>query len=353
MRLLLSLIVLALLPPSFALASGCSSTDSPDRVVLKSGQVLEGTVRGMAHGLFEFDNGSGATVPLARAHVRAVEGEGAYADPGILWRTIPAPAGGGTLPQAPEAFLRTSKDPENGLGSLDVAVVAYEHPETHRRVYLVGAIHVAHASFYQAVQSILDAMDLVLWEGVGSKEKPSREAAERFDVIFRAQIMLRNILNLDFQLDEVDYKRRFWRNSDMSINELERLLKERNLEIIPNEKLFRLVFGTLFSIVDPESFPRNETIARPYRAMLAPFLANQDAFEQIFAQAGGEGMKEIVIEARNRVVIKDLTEILSKPGPQRIGVFYGAAHLPDMDKAVREELGLQFKGLHWIPAWWY
>jgi hypothetical protein len=34
-------------------------------------------------------------------------------------------------------------------------------------------------------------------------------------------------------------------------------------------------------------------------------------------------------------------------------VYYGAAHLPGMDRALREELGLAFLGVEWIPAWRY
>src|SRR5262249_9704899 len=155
--------------------------------------------------------------------------------------------------------------------------------DTGRRVYLVGAVHVAHAEFFKAMQAVLDSMDLVLWEGVGGKEKPTEEAMARFDVLFKSQMLLKNLLNLDFQLDAMDYKRPFWRNSDMSINELQALLDARGLSIIPNEQLFRAVFGTLFTFVDPEHVPRNEATARGYRALIAPLMADP---ERMMLQAG-------------------------------------------------------------------
>jgi len=102
--------------------------------------------------------------------------------------------------------------------------------------------------------------------------------------------------------------------------------------------------------VDPESIPRNPTVGKMYRASIAPLMADIDS---VMKQAGSEGLKEVLIELRNEVVIDDLQELLAAPGAERIGVYYGAAHLPGMDRALRDRMGLEFMGVYWIPAWRY
>jgi hypothetical protein len=338
-RRVLAVGALALLPACFSPAP-----DRPTEVVLKSGKVLVGEVRGIKGGILDFVAADGEELPLPRTHVRAVEGNGPHADPALFWRKI---ARGGAQP--PDDFVRTAHHAD-GTGSLDVGVAAYEQPGSGRRVYLVGAVHVAHIETFAAQQSLLDSMDLVLWEGVGASEKPEPEVLERFDVLFKSQVMLKNVLDLDFQLEQIDYERSFWRNSDMSINEVEAALTERGLPLIPNEEVFRAVFGTLFKLVDPESIPRNPTVGKMYRASIAPLMADIDA---VMDQAGSRGLKEVLIELRNEVVIEDLVDVLAEPGPERIGVYYGAAHLPGMDRALRDEMGLDYLGVHWIPAWRY
>ncbi len=314
------------------------------RLVFKNGAELQGEVRGITDGVLDFVSAEGDELPLARAHLRAIEG-GPFSDPPILWS---GPAPEGVSAERPDAFLRATRDESLGTGSLDVAVAAYAVPDSERRVYLVGAVHIAHAACFAELQSILDATDLVLWEGVGGSEQPSKEALERFDILFRTQILLKNMLNLEFQLEQVDYRRSFWRNSDMTATELQRILDERDLELIPNEKLFKAVFGTLFEFVDPERIGRSERVGRPYRATIAPMMADT---EKLFAQAGSVAIKEVLIEMRNDVVMADVERILAEEDVERISVFYGAAHLPDMDVHLREELGLRYVGTHWVPAW--
>jgi hypothetical protein len=332
------LLVILLLPGLAACAPGEPRTLV---VVLKSGQELTGELRGSTNGLLDFVDPSGDELPLARRHVRVIEGGGPLADPPLLWRQPPPPRG-----KPPEEFVRVTSGKEGG--SLEVALAGYEQPDTGRRVYLVGAVHIAHPEAFAAQQALLDGMDLVLWEGVGGREKPSPEVMERFDVLFKSQVMLKNLLDLDFQLDEIDYERGFWRNSDMTLEAVQAALDERGLSMIPNEALVQAVFGTVFKVVDPQSIPRNPTVGRLYRGMVGPLIADPQRF---FEQPGAEGLKEVLIELRNEVVLRDLADLLAEPGPERIGVYYGAGHLPDLQRALLDEQGLTYLGIHWITAW--
>jgi len=332
---------------SAALLAACASP-RPTVVVLKNGTVLAGEVRGVQDGIVDLLAPDGEELPLPRLHVLAIEGDGPFADPPILWRVPPASdsprdALGGA---PPASWVRAVRD--GPAGSLDVAAGAFERADG-RRIYLVGAVHVAHTDAFAAQQSLLDSMDLVLWEGVGGKDKPDPEVMARFDVLFKTQVLLKNILDLEFQLDEIDYARTFWRNSDMQLAEVQAELDRRGLSILPNEELFQAVFGTLFRFVDPARVPRNAALGRTYRGAVAPLMADT---ERLFERAGAEGLKEVLILERNRKVMRDLAAVLGEAQPpRRIGIYYGAAHLPDMARALQQELGFRWVGVHWVPAW--
>jgi hypothetical protein len=336
--------------------ASCSAPPSAT-VVLKSGQELEGEIRSVSGGVIEFVEDD-EEEPLLRQHVRVIEGTSPFADPPVLWRQVPWT----DLPQdqcgsdlsLPRSWVRVRRDDRERAGSLDVGTGGFERADG-RRVYLVGAVHVAHADTFERQQDLLDSMDLVLWEGVGAKERPSAEAMERFDVLAKAQILLKNLLNLEFQvrkpgeLTGIDYDRSFWRNSDMSADALQAELDRRGLSIVPNEALFKAVFGALFKVVDPAKVPRNESTGRAYRGLVAPLMADT---ERIFSQAGAEGLKSVLLEMRNERVMEELANVLAAPGaPDRIAIYYGAAHLPGMARALTEEMGFTYLGVHWVEAW--
>jgi hypothetical protein len=331
------------------------STPPSATVVLKTGQELGGEIRSVDDGVINLVVGDDEE-PLLRQHVTVIEGTSPFADPPILWRDVPwtdTPADqAGSDVTLPSSWIRVRRDERAGTGSLDVGVGGFERADG-RRVYLVGAVHVAHHDTFAAQQAVLDSMDLVLWEGVGAHEKPDEEAMERFDVLFKTQALLKNILDLDFQTDKgsIDYKHAFWRNSDVGINELQAELDKRNLTIVPNEALFRTVFGALFKVIDPTKIPRNEETGRVYRGLVAPLMADT---ERIFKQAGAEGLEDVLIKMRNRHVMDDLKQVLEAPdAPKRIGIYYGAGHFPDMARILMDEMGFHLLGVHWIQAWRY
>ena len=64
--------------------------------------------------------------------------------------------------------------------------------------------------------------------------------------------------------------------------------------------------------------------------------------------AGESG--SVVISARNERALEALRlQIASRN--RRIGIFYGAAHLPDMERLLLSEFGFIHKKTVWIDAW--
>lgn len=84
-----------------------------------------------------------------------------------LARQPDAPAAAAT--RAQPAYVRTVTNDATGAATLEVAIRSFTITDPAgkpRTVHLVGAVHIADKSFYDAVQVFLDKQDLVLYEGV-------------------------------------------------------------------------------------------------------------------------------------------------------------------------------------------
>ena len=61
-------------------------------------------------------------------------------------------------------------------------------------------------------------------------------------------------------------------------------------------------------------------------------------------------MNQLLIIDRNEEALKGLQEQVTG-GKKKIGIFYGAAHLPDFEKHLKEDFGLVKTRQQWIAAW--
>jgi hypothetical protein len=85
----------------------------------------------------------------------------------------PAPAEAASAPARAEPYVRMQED-EGGVLRLEMASRSFTPASgAGPTLHLVSAVHLADASFYAGLQKHLDAMDLVLFEGI----KPSGSAA--------------------------------------------------------------------------------------------------------------------------------------------------------------------------------
>lgn len=354
---------------------------------------------------------------------------------------------------APESYLRTVSDGSGTEQRLQVAsrTFARDHAPT---IELVGAIHIADADYYKAVQAILDAHEVVLFEavrppgagdgspvpsewddpkrarmterrvrflgsavesyrrthgtlpatmadlraGVPGKLRPMvahsladywgrpitlRVEGETFDVVsvgsdgapggegaaadlhlsdqkpltpaekgeaLGLQQRMAKALGLTFQMDGVDYAREHWRNSDMSMDQVQ--------EAVGDDAQA----GALFSMLDGSSImgrlagfalamiEGNPRMAASMKVMMLSTLSNADA---AFAQLGPEmgRLMRVIIDDRNGVVIRDLGEIIAdEPGVKSVAVLYGAGHMNDLEKRLVAELGYTPGETRWVDA---
>lgn len=168
------------------------------------------------------------------------------------------------------------------------------------------------------------------------------------------QTQLAEALGLKFQLAEINYSGANWRNSDLTVDEVQERMGEGNAAA---EALFSMMDGSSFAsklVSMMLGFIKaSPQMAMAMKIMLVETLANaDDAFAQQ-AKAGGidlSKMMKVIIHDRNEAVFHDLAAVLKdEPATTSVAIFYGAGHLPDMEKRLIE-MGYRFDSAQWFTA---
>lgn len=171
------------------------------------------------------------------------------------------------------------------------------------------------------------------------------------------QARMAKALGLVFQLDAMHFEKPTYRNSDLTIDQVQEQIDAAGGDA-----------SALFSILDGSSF-----IAKFMKVMLKIIEINprmQAAVKlmliETLSTVEGDGlskmpgmpqqmiaMMKVLIENRNQVVIDDLQQILTDlpNNPlESIAIVYGAGHLADMEKRLIEQCDYEHAGVMWIPA---
>jgi hypothetical protein len=64
----------------------------------------------------------------------------------------------------------------------------------------------------------------------------------------------------------------------------------------------------------------------------------------------GRTVNQLLVEDRNKACMKVLQQQLAA-GKKKIAIFYGAAHMPDFDKRLKEDFGMKRTTSEWVDAW--
>lgn len=161
---------------------------------------------------------------------------------------------------------------------------------------------------------------------------------------------LADALGVVFQLDAIDYRGARWTNCDMDADELRARLAEEDVD---PEELFGLLDGSSltarFAGALLDLLGRFQTGQAVLRLVGIELLGRAD---ELLAIAPGElgDLMAILIEERNAIVVDGVRAALDGPGTRSIGVFYGAAHMQDLERRLVQELELTAGRTAWLPA---
>lgn len=284
--------------------------------------------------------------------------------------------------EAPE-FIRVEET--ETATHLQTAVVRFTKGEAS--VELVGAVHIADKKYYEALNKRFEGYEALLFEGIGGdkpaaapaaaeevEEAPAEESAEpevaeeaptakapveeipaakvpakkkeKLDGLHGAYESGAKWLGLAYQMKVIDYRKANFVHADLSMAEFTALQKERG------ETLLGFVLKSGLKKTDkPVKEPSS------LKLLVSLVRGDKDGLKRELVHTLGAGDDQVASLAGDNVIIGDRNakclEVLDREvlaGKKKLGIFYGAAHFPDMEKRLVEG-GWTKTGEEWMTAW--
>lgn len=283
------------------------------------------------------------------------------------------------------AFLRLRRDDKNKPLALETPIVTYVYTDPSKgevQVDLIGAVHIGDKAYYETLNREFENYEALLFELVAPPDtKIPRGKKSTGSMIGFMQIGMKDMLKLEFQLEYIDYTKPNFVHADMSPKEFEESMKakgesfakmyfeamgygvalqNRNAARNPPPTFIKGLFGKKKKGTEANddenafSSPEADLLGamfskNPEHKLKIAFAEQFENMEDQMKMFEGKDGSTIVTE-RNRKALEVLDREL-KAGKKKLGIFYGAAHLADMEQRLLKDFGLTRKDERWITAW--
>ncbi len=255
--------------------------------------------------------------------------------------------------------------------ALETAIISYHATQASGKpepngitVDLIGAVHIGEASYYAELNRLFDRYDVLLYELVAAEGTVlplgGKRESKGFNPVGMLQDSAKNMLRLESQLERIDYTKSHFVRADMTPKQMAEKMAERG------DTAVSLALSTLADVLRQQNLAARDSEAAEAAASsleeigLADMLGNPLKMKRVlaaqFAQTGsldqalGGPLNQLLVIDRNAAALKVLQKQIAA-GKKRIGIFYGAAHLPDLEKNLIEDFGLSRGSQQWLTAW--
>lgn len=273
-------------------------------------------------------------------------------------------------PQAPDKvaakevaggkFLRVNRTDKGVVTAMETSIARYVPTDATKKgpvVDLISAVHVGEKAYYQALDKAFDDYDVVLYELVAPEgTRVPKGGGERRGVVSGIQGGMKDILELEFQLEQVDYTKKNLVHADMSPDQFSKAMKDRG------ESMTSMILQMMGASMAMQSEMQakgqggaememlfalfsNDRALKLKRAMAVQF-ENMDNLSLMFGGPNGS----TIIEGRNEAALEVLKKQIAD-GKMKIGIFYGGGHMPDLQKRLVKDFGMKFEKEEWLEAW--
>lgn len=255
-----------------------------------------------------------------------------------------------------ERFIRIKKDKEGDAIALQTSTIRYTRKEGADEVFvdLIGVVHIGEKDYYKKLNKQFQQYDALLYELVAPKGTRVVRGQKRmgFNPIAGIQKGMQSMLGLEFQLDHIEYSAKNFVHADMSPTEMSESMTKND------ESVAKMVFKMLGSSMAMQGSKNGMSDIKlmsalisgdkkKVRKVMAMQMQNMDSAMVMFN--GKEG--STIINHRNAKCFEVLDEELKK-GKKKIGIFYGAGHLPDMEERLLSDKYKMKAGKQtWYTAW--
>jgi len=261
-------------------------------------------------------------------------------------------------------YIQLKRDKAGEAEALQTAVVRFvpESGDSELIVDLIGAVHVGDRLYYQKLNKLFENYDVLLYELVAPEGTviPKGGKRESTNPLAMLQTIMKTVLGLELQLEQIDYTKKNFVHADLSPAKMAEAMKERGdtamtlaLSVAADfmrthntqsQKVAKNPQTTLPNI-DPFALLLDPQAGKKLKEMMATQFDTENPETGL-----GETINTILIADRNKAALEVLQRELVK-GHKRVGIFYGAAHMPDFEKRLRLEFGFKQKSHLWVTAW--
>lgn len=250
-------------------------------------------------------------------------------------------------------FLRFTEDKTGG--KLESAIVTYRNADGVT-VHLVAALHIGEKSYYEGLAKTFEGYDALLYEMVKPRDAPAPVRGQQAGGMVSAfQRFLKDVLELEFQLDAIDYSAPNFVHADLDVETFFKLQEERGeslLTLMLRSMMAQMARAgqpgapapiTIFDILAAANSPDS---ARQYKLLFGRQF--QDIEQQLAGLEGPNG--SVLLTERNKAALRVLGETI-EDGKKNIGIFYGAGHMHGIEDVLVGEMGFERVGVEWRLAW--
>ena len=294
-----------------------------------------------------------ATTPTATTPTDSGQADSGQADSGQAETAGPETA----LEDAEEQYLRIKKDDEGRKVALQTAIVRFHGKPGTRYdgaiVDLVGVVHIGEKDYYRDLNERLSKYDSVLYELVapdGTRIRP-QDLKERRSLVASMQTGMKDMLQLEYQLELIDYMAANFRHADMSPEEFSKDLQRRGDSVV---KMIARMMGAGLATQSKNGGDLGVLMAlfsNDRSTAMKNAMANQLIdMEAVTAGINDSNGENTLIKGRNAKAFEVLREELAD-GKEKLAVFYGAGHLSDMADRLEKDFGMKVGDTTWLNAW--
>lgn len=257
-------------------------------------------------------------------------------------------------------FMRIRKDHRGRDVALETSITRYEvTTEKGERITvdLIGAVHIGEKAYFQNLNERFENYESMLYELVAPegtvipKGGGPREGVPT-NPIAALQVGMKAALGLEFQLEHIDYTKKNFIHADMTPEEFSESMVSNDESIskyaaraIGQSMAMQAAgkggdsMGMLFAM-----FSKNKELRM--RRAFAKQIQNMEAGMVVFKGKDGS----TIIDHRNAKCMKVLESEIAA-GKRNIAIFYGAGHLPDMQRRLTSDFKMKRGGQVWLEAW--
>lgn len=255
----------------------------------------------------------------------------------------------------PTDFIRIDEDETHAR--LQTSITTYTKDE--ESVTLIGAIHIADEGYFQALNEEFTKYPVLLFELIGGEsaakeldgkpreeEEPDGRPAEGLRGLYGS---FASTMQLAEQIDLIDYTKDNFVHADLTMAEYLKITEGKEEDLLA----FALQTSAKTSEITGKPFGGLD-MGLVMRAILSgdgtglklQYMTMMDQGDESAAAITG---KNLVINDRNDKCFRVLADERKK-GAQTFGIFYGAAHFPDMERRLLAD-GFIRTEHRWLTAW--